>query len=310
MRFYATLLCAALVAASGALALDMPSGAQLVREQTRPAASYAVPIAAYSDETVPSLLLRGPLRRQAWHLPGSALTPVQAIDMLTRQLEAEGYSSAFACETDRCGGFDFRFGIDVIAAPDMFVNLRNFHFASFLRGGEGAPDAAVTVLASRTPERLYLQIVTISAETAPLVPRWDKVAEEPADPAANVALMKNLLTRGSVVLDGLEFEIGATTLGPGPFEALTQLAQVLTDNPDLRIALVGHTDSIGGLDGNILISKQRAEAVRTRLIERYGIRAARLDAEGMGYLAPRASNLTPAGREANRRVEAIVLSAE
>lgn len=310
MRFFATLLCAALVAASGALALDMPSGAQLAREQTRPAATYAVPIAAYSDETVPSLLLRGPLQRQAWHLPGSALTPVQATDMLARQLEAEGYTPAFACDTDRCGGFDFRFGIDVMAAPDMFVNLRNFHFASFLRGGEGAPDAAVTVLASRTPERLYLQVVTISTESAQPVLRWDKAAEAPADPAVDVALMKNLLTRGSVVLDGLEFESGATTLGPGPFEALTQLAQVLIDKPDLRIALVGHTDSIGGLEGNILISKQRAEAVRARLIERYGIRAARLDAEGMGYLAPRASNLTPAGREANRRVEAIVLSAE
>jgi len=110
------------------------------------------------------------------------------------------------------------------------------------------------------------------------------------------------------VLDGLEFDSGATTLGSGTFEVLGTLAGFLTDNPGLNVALVGHTDTVGGLEGNIRISKERAEAVRARLIERYGISAARMEAEGMGYLAPLSSNLTEAGRESNRRVEVILLS--
>ena len=48
--------------------------------------------------------------------------------------------------------------------------------------------------------------------------------------------------------------------------------------------------------------------MRARLISEYGIDPARIEAEGMGYLAPVASNLTEAGRQANRRVEAILLS--
>ena len=48
--------------------------------------------------------------------------------------------------------------------------------------------------------------------------------------------------------------------------------------------------------------------MRQRLIDRYQIDPARLEGEGMGYLAPVGSNLTPEGREANRRVEAVLLS--
>jgi OOP family OmpA-OmpF porin len=47
--------------------------------------------------------------------------------------------------------------------------------------------------------------------------------------------------------------------------------------------------------------------VRVRLIEEYGIAAARLEAQGIGYLAPIASNLSAEGREANRRVEVVLL---
>ena len=75
----------------------------------------------------------------------------------------------------------------------------------------------------------------------------------------------------------------------------------------MRIALVGHTDTVGGLEANINVSRARARSVRQRLIESYGIAEERLDAEGMGYLAPVASNLTAEGRDQNRRVEVVLL---
>jgi OOP family OmpA-OmpF porin len=75
----------------------------------------------------------------------------------------------------------------------------------------------------------------------------------------------------------------------------------------LRVALVGHTDATGSLDANIALSRKRAASVKDRLVRAYGIAVSRLDAEGMGYLAPIASNLTQAGRDANRRVEAVLL---
>ena len=79
-------------------------------------------------------------------------------------------------------------------------------------------------------------------------------------------------------------------------------------SPDMRIALVGHTDTVGSLDGNIALSVSRARSVRQRLIDAYGIAPERLQSQGMGFLAPYTSNTTEEGREANRRVEAVVLA--
>jgi OOP family OmpA-OmpF porin len=74
------------------------------------------------------------------------------------------------------------------------------------------------------------------------------------------------------------------------------------------VILVGHTDASGGLDGNIALSRKRAESVRQRMTDRYGIPAAQVDAQGVGYLSPRASNLSDTGRDQNRRVEVMMTS--
>ena len=80
--------------------------------------------------------------------------------------------------------------------------------------------------------------------------------------------------------------------------------------PARTVARVGHTDSAGGLDGNIALSKQRAGSVLERLVSDYGVSRLQLEAEGMGYLAPVATNLTEDGRNANRRVEVIITSTQ
>jgi OOP family OmpA-OmpF porin len=69
--------------------------------------------------------------------------------------------------------------------------------------------------------------------------------------------------------------------------------------------IVGHSDNQGSLEANIALSKRRAEAVRTALITR-GVAAERLEAHGVGYLAPVSTNLTEAGRTLNRRVELVL----
>jgi outer membrane protein OmpA-like peptidoglycan-associated protein len=64
------------------------------------------------------------------------------------------------------------------------------------------------------------------------------------------------------------------------------------------------------LNGNIALSKKRAEAVLETLVSDFNVPRAQMDAQGMGYLSPIASNLTAQGREANRRVEVIVTSTQ
>jgi OOP family OmpA-OmpF porin len=87
------------------------------------------------------------------------------------------------------------------------------------------------------------------------------------------------------------------------------LAEFLTSSPETRVALVGHSDSIGGLEQNSSLSRARAEAVLNLLVEEHGVAPAQVEAHGIGYLSPIASNTSPEGRERNRRVEVVLLEA-
>lgn len=305
-------LFVAVLAASGAAALDLPTGARMVAERLSPADRYHTPIGRFFEDHIPMLAIDGAVKRQAWQIPGEALTPMQLLAPLRAQLEAQGFQQLFDCVAERCGGFDFRFGVEILPAPAMFVNLHNFRFATFVAGPSDAPDAVVTLLASASRDASYIQVIEVQRagefEATPVVP------EKETDPAPDMPKLDlgpdALLKVGFMALEGLEFESGSSRLGAGPFVALQELAAFMTDNPGLRIALVGHTDTVGALDKNIRISRARARSVRKRLIETHGIAAHRMDAQGMGYLAPRASNLTESGREANRRVEAILISVD
>ncbi|MDU9003070.1 OmpA family protein [Sedimentitalea todarodis] len=279
----------------------MPAARQL-SERVSPLDSYELPTGIFADGTIPVRRFEGRVERKTFRINGASATTLQLLTPLREQLESMGYDLIYQCEDRTCGGFDFRFGTEVVPAPDMHVDIRNYRFLSAVL----EPDTAISVLVSRSGSAAYIQIIRVSPSDA-------QNSIQATTPEASVATTEDLalaLQRdGHVVLRDLEFDSGAGALLPGPHETLDQLAKYLSDHPDQRIALVGHTDSTGALATNIALSKRRAAAVRTRLIDSLDVDPSRIDAEGNGYLAPVASNLTPQGREANRRVEAILLPA-
>jgi outer membrane protein OmpA-like peptidoglycan-associated protein len=105
-----------------------------------------------------------------------------------------------------------------------------------------------------------------------------------------------------IILDGVTFESSSATLTPNSRTVLDRVAQSLVGNPDVRVRVVGHTDSTGPLQFNIDLSQQRAESVVEYLQSR-GVPAGQLEALGVGPEDPVAPNDTPEGRLQNRRVE-------
>ena len=88
-------------------------------------------------------------------------------------------------------------------------------------------------------------------------------------------------------------------------EVVTELDKVtawLIDNPDLNVAVEGHTDSIGSDEYNQRLSESRAKAVMEYFIA-HGVKAERLSYVGHGESVPIADNATEEGRRLNRRVE-------
>ena len=296
-----------------AFGLGLPSNARLTAEKVTTNDRYSVPIAPFDGAQIPSLNLDGAVQRQAWQIPGAGQSTLQMIAPIQAELEANGFRIVLDCVADQCGGFDFRFGIEILPAPAVYVNLRNFQFLSFVKGSETAPDAAVTVLLSTTRNASYMQIIEVTQAAqfqTQTTTDQPPVQTNSVRPPVELTGPQDFLTSGSIVLAGVDFASGATSLGEGPYPLLETLAQFLSDNPSIQIALVGHTDSEGSLDSNIRVSRARAQAVKDRLVADHDVQANRVEAQGAGYLSPIASNLSANGRAANRRVEAVILRAE
>ncbi len=118
-------------------------------------------------------------------------------------------------------------------------------------------------------------------------------------------MSESIKASGRVALYGILFDSNKTDIKPESKPALDEIAKLLTNEPELTLHVVGHTDSVGGLQFNLDLSKSRAEAVVAALTGEYGIAAARLIPNGVAYLAPVAVNTTEEGRAKNRRVELV-----
>jgi outer membrane protein OmpA-like peptidoglycan-associated protein len=114
-----------------------------------------------------------------------------------------------------------------------------------------------------------------------------------------------LITGGKWVTHGILFDVNSDRMRPESYGTLKEVAGVLTENANLRVQIVGHTDSDGDETANLDLSKRRAGAVKTALVGEFKIDAARLDVDGMGESQPIDKNDTPAGKANNRRVEFI-----
>lgn len=302
--------CAAILTVLAGIAqadtLRLPANATLEAEEISTASRYRLPSGPWAGDALPTEVIEGDLRQEAWRIPAAGVRPLDILRPLRAQLSEMGYRTLLDCETQVCGGFDFRFATQVLPPPQMQVNLGEFLFLSAQKDTPDGP-RAISLMISRTADAGYVQVTYAGAlpETAERI----TTSTAPAIPGrATAPLAQALETQGRAVLDGLSFATGSAQLTTDNAPALAALADYLALNPARRVALVGHTDAEGSLEGNIALSKRRAGTVLERLVADYGVNRAQLAAEGMGYLSPLRSNLTSEGRKANRRVEVILTS--
>jgi OmpA-OmpF porin, OOP family len=119
------------------------------------------------------------------------------------------------------------------------------------------------------------------------------------------AFSNDLKTTGHVAVYGIYFDSGKSVIKPESAQAIGEIAKLLAGEPGLKVYVVGHTDNVGGVDGNMKLSQDRAEAVLQALVRDHGVAAGRLKASGCGPFAPVASNDAEEGRAKNRRVELV-----
>lgn len=122
----------------------------------------------------------------------------------------------------------------------------------------------------------------------------------------NAEWMKQQLEQnGKVALNEILFDTDKATVQAASLPIIAEIAKLLKMMPALKVFVVGHTDMTGTVEHNLDLSKRRAAEVVRLLTAEHGIAAARLEAHGVGPLAPVSTNSTDAGRQLNRRVELV-----
>ena len=203
-------------------------------------------------------------------------------------LERAGFKILFQCASDECGpGWaSSRWG----RVTGIRYVSSDMHFVSARRDSdEGTTVVSVSIMRLRHSvdvlegKPMQTGLVTVSA----------------------AALKSGLMAEGRVVLDGILFDHDKATIKAESKTALDVIATFLAGNPSLNVFIVGHTDSVGGLEHNLSLSQKRAQSVVDRLVQEYKVAPARLSAHGVGPLSPEKANATDAGKARNRRVEMV-----
>lgn len=309
MKSWAVILAllASPVASAEVPSLGLPDGARMVLDQTRPDTGHDLPIGPFAG-FLPTDPREGLVTLRVWQMAGETQT-LRLLDPLRAQIMAAGFTPVFACRDVACGGYDFRFATEVAPPPEMQVDLTDFQFLSAAR-----QDERLSLLVSRAGRTGFVQMIHVApmlaatGRPAAQTPAGATSAAPVASGAGDPSFGPQLLSVGRVVLADLSFATGAAELGPGPFVSLEALARFLAENTARRVALVGHTDAVGTLEGNIALSERRAVAVLERLVSQYSVAREQVEARGIGYLAPLMPSTTPEGRDLNRRVEAVLLA--
>jgi outer membrane protein OmpA-like peptidoglycan-associated protein len=215
-------------------------------------------------------------------------------------------------------GHYFRIGYRInegLKAPSALQVMRNYENALQSIGGE--------IVYEDSPYKVWMKLEKSGKLIWLYVDAWDgggkgetyslviveKTVMEQEVVADARALLMGLTAEGRAIVEGIYFDFDKAEIKPESEPALKEVAKLLTDNPGLKLYVVGHTDDLGQVSYNLKLSEARAKSVVNYLVNTHGISANRLEAHGVGPFAPVAANDTEEGRAKNRRVE-IVKQAE
>ncbi len=116
------------------------------------------------------------------------------------------------------------------------------------------------------------------------------------------AIPQEIVKRVEVAAKNILFVTGSAKLQSKSYKGLNDVAKIMTENPEMKLAIDGHTDNVGSDEMNQKLSDNRSASVMNYLISK-GVSADRITAQGHGETMPIADNKTAAGRQQNRRVE-------
>jgi outer membrane protein OmpA-like peptidoglycan-associated protein len=212
-------------------------------------------------------------------------------------------------------GQEYVNGMSAVALRTVQIAQQNDQRVQAQRAADSLHEARLT----KQLALAHVQQQSLEAQNAVANARADSLRK--AADAANAQLgkamaqLQSLVTeitnlketsRGLVIsLSDILFDVGKASLKPGAEASVRKISAVLQQYPNHQISVEGYTDSQGSDTFNQKLSEDRANSVKQILIAG-GVDPVLISSKGFGKAKPVASNDTPEGRQANRRVEIVV----
>jgi outer membrane protein OmpA-like peptidoglycan-associated protein len=293
------------------------AGSTIVAYQQVNYDEVALPMGPRNYGAAKMLETKGKVTRIVYASP-SGKTPVEVFANFRDSLQRSGFKLLYTCTTGTssetaCGGYDFAtdYSQEILQQGSPYYNvimdlLRSttgdvrYLLAEYQRGSRRVD---VGLMVSNNPEPQ-------TDANNPRVGVLLQIVESGQMPSGEVtvdsaAIAQGLQTEGKFALYGLQFATDSADLRPDSDTTLKQMSDVLHQQPNLKVFIVGHTDNSGSLEHNLALSERRAQSVVKALTSRFGIAPNRLVAVGLASYSPVASNHSDAGKAKNRRVEMV-----
>jgi OOP family OmpA-OmpF porin len=282
-------------------------GSIIVGQEKSDFDSYRVPMGvptmqprgAMDDKFTKQQDVEGKVTRTMYFAPPNS-SPLLVYRSYEDALKQAGFVTLFSCALSTCYG-------NVSGG-----NLAYFWTGHWPMGGNSLGDPRILVAKlSRPAGDVYVALLSapVGSDPSRVYTFVDEIEIKPITGGLvtvnAAALATDISQTGHATIYGIYFDTGKAELKPESGATLSEISKLLAANASLKLHVVGHTDNVGTLASNMTLSKQRADAVVAALVSKYHVAAARLDAAGVGPLAPVGSNDTDDGRVKNRRVELV-----
>lgn len=213
-----------------------------------------------------------------------------------QRLGTAGFDILYRCAGDACGPTFVRASPGFRAHGSDFDQPPEAQRYLAARRVDASGDVYTGIQVADGDDGAFIQVDTLRV----------KPREVSAISVSAEQMAKDLDTEGRVALYGIYFNTDSADIKPESQPTLAEIAKLLHDRKNMRLLVVGHTDSRGSFEYNIELSTHRAEAVVAALVDDYDIDRSRLKPWGVGYTVPRASNTSDTGQAQNRRVELVI----
>jgi len=290
-------------------------GSEIVGYNTRSFDEYILargPGAPGGDGFAKFEKIEGGITRVVYKVPAGH-TSLELLRNYQQMVQAAGFTQDFELKTMAWDGYFYDKFVDQTHSHSdnhYLKQARNpmYFTAKSVKGAETRTVAVLVVesgamwwpVGGNSKEKVVVKdgdiLVSVDVVTSKSV--GNSMVELKADDMA-----KAIAATGKVDIYGIYFDVDKSAIKPESAPTLEQVAQLMKNDPSLKLIVAGHTDNTGAAKHNMELSEGRAAAVVKALTTNYGVTATRLQPKGFGDTQPVAPNTSEEERARNRRVE-------